>query len=70
MFDATLNFCNVKLFKDNSIQLYSSIPSIFKKKEEKDNWKNHWNFVQIMSNEILKGLRNRILRIILVSSLF
>ena len=70
MFDATLNFCNVKLFKDNSIQLYSSIPSISKKKEEKDNWKNHWNFVQIMSNEILKGLRNRILRIILVSSLF
>ena len=29
MFDAIFNFCNVKQFKDNSIQPYANTPKVF-----------------------------------------
>ena len=34
MFDTISNFCNVKQFKNNSVQPY--IPNVFFKKEEKN----------------------------------
>ena len=52
MFDTIFNFCNVKQFKNNSVQPY--IPNVFFKKEEKN--KIIETMYKIMSNEILKGI--------------